>query len=366
MRVFLYEFITGGGVFTTDERSPPHGSLLNEGRAMVAALADDFREIPNFRVELLADERILPELAQLQGLDRLNITPVDSPDAHWQVFDDLSKYCDQALLIAPEFSQHLTCVTRRAEQNSDQLLSPDSEFVTIFSDKHHSLARLQALGIPTPSGCLLASAQDLPLDWNFPTVAKPNDGAGSHGVRRLQCRSDVQDLDWTLGPYRIEPFCPGTAASAAILMGSHSSYVLPPCLQRLSTDGTFSYLGGSVMSAGPLTQRATTITRQIADGLPSAVGYIGVDLVLGDAEDGSADRVIEINPRMTTSYVGLRASAVGNLASAMLQVIDGAEKLDLRFPRRPLEFRADGTIVTIRPFHESIGSFKDVGGWGRA
>jgi predicted ATP-grasp superfamily ATP-dependent carboligase len=120
------------------------------------------------------------------------------------------------------------------------------------------------------------------------------------------------------------------------------------------------------MTAGPLTQRAGAIGQQVAGVLPSAIGYIGVDLILGDAVDGSEDLVIEINPRMTTSYVGLRASAEGNLASAMLGAFDGAEKLDLRFPHRPLEFQADGTIVTSSPFRKFIGNFADVGGWGRA
>ena len=35
----------------------------------------------------------------------------------------------------------------------------------------------------------------------------------------------------------------------------------------------------------------------------------------------SGDRVIEINPRLTTSYVGLRALARFNLAEALLAVI---------------------------------------------
>lgn len=346
MRLFLYEFVTGGGLLTAGDTTRPHGSLLTEGRAMVAALANDFLQLPNFRVELLADVRILPDFGPLPGLDHVRITPVDSPRAHWQAFGELSKDCARTLLIAPEFSGHLTRATRRVEQVGGRLLSPNSDLVGIFSDKHHSLTRLRALGIPTPSGRLLASPQDLPCDWVFPAVAKPNDGAGSHGVRYLDSRTAVQDLDWTLGPYRIEQHCPGMAASVAILMGTSSSYVLAPCLQRLSDDGTFSYLGGSVMKKGPLTQRADAIGRQVAEVLPSTVGYIGVDLVLGDADDGSADFVIEINPRMTTSYVGLRASAAGNLAAAMLHAAGGARELDLRFPHRPLEFRADGTIIT--------------------
>ena len=57
--------------------------------------------------------------------------------------------------------------------------------------------------------------------------------------------------------------------------------------------------------------------------MPPTVGYVGVDLVLGREPDGSEDVVIEINPRLTTSYVGLRAAARTNLAEAMWQVAQG-------------------------------------------
>ena len=73
------------------------------------------------------------------------------------------------------------------------------------------------------------------------------------------------------------------------------------------------------------------------------VGYLGVDLVLGEAADGSDDVVIEINPRLTTSYVGLRALARENLAAAMLDVASGRTPR-LSFADRQLEFDSDGTI----------------------
>jgi predicted ATP-grasp superfamily ATP-dependent carboligase len=78
--------------------------------------------------------------------------------------------------------------------------------------------------------------------------------------------------------------------------------------------------------------------------LPLSQGYVGVDLVLGQAEDGSGDRVIEVNPRLTTSYVGLRALARANLAAAMLAVAAG-ERPDLCFGSEPVEFTTDGRIL---------------------
>ena len=58
---------------------------------------------------------------------------------------------------------------------------------------------------------------------------------------------------------------------------------------------------------------------------------------------GEEDQVIEINPRLTTSYIGLRALAETNLAEAMLRVADGDDVV-LRWREGAVEFTADGTL----------------------
>jgi hypothetical protein len=70
-----------------------------------------------------------------------------------------------------------------------------------------------------------------------------------------------------------------------------------------------------------------------------------VDLVLGDDPAGREDVVIEVNPRLTTSYVGLRAAARTNLAGAMLAVAQG-NLVELPFSPARVEFTADGTVLT--------------------
>jgi predicted ATP-grasp superfamily ATP-dependent carboligase len=72
--------------------------------------------------------------------------------------------------------------------------------------------------------------------------------------------------------------------------------------------------------------------------LPPANGYVGIDLILGDATDGSQDVVIEINPRLTTSYVALRQHYRTNLAAAMLQVIAG-QPCELEIAQDVVSFR---------------------------
>ncbi len=55
---------------------------------------------------------------------------------------------------------------------------------------------------------------------------------------------------------------------------------------------------------------------------PTVRGFVGLDLLLGDRP--SEDCVIEINPRLTTSYVGLRRMIHGNLAARLFDLETGA------------------------------------------
>ena len=117
-----------------------------------------------------------------------------------------------------------------------------------------------------------------------------------------------------------------------------------PTEQILSEDGRFHYLGGRMPLAQSLAERAIRIARQAMDTVAGWRGYVGVDLVLGAAADGSQDYVIEINPRLTTSYVGLRVLAESNLAEALLKAGQGLEVGDLRWQSGSVAFSADGRV----------------------
>ena len=161
---------------------------------------------------------------------------------------------------------------------------------------------------------------------------------------RAACFAATSAHPW---PRRLEVFHPGLAASVAFLCGPNHRIPLAACRQHLTQDGRFGYLGGSLLWETELAARATSLAQRALAVLPPAVGYVGVDLVLGNASDGSEDVIIEVNPRLTTSYVGLRAMTDDNLALAMLEIAAGREFLP-RFRRDPLEFSAKGAVR--RPF----------------
>ena len=46
-------------------------------------------------------------------------------------------------------------------------------------------------------------------------------------------------------------------------------------------------------------------------------------MILAPREDGRGDRVLEVNPRLTTSFTGLARRGRGSLLGAMLALADG-------------------------------------------
>ncbi len=159
-----------------------------------------------------------------------------------------------------------------------------------------------------PTGRVLESDEPLPVDFPYPAVLKPIDGAGSQDTYFV--RTPMEKPPAYAWRRRLERFVPGMAASAARLCGPAEGVGLAPCKQRISDDGRLRYLGGELPLAAGFAERAEQLASRALAAMPRAIGFVGVDLVLGREPDGSEDYVIEVNPRLTTSYVGLRRGAI--------------------------------------------------------
>jgi len=334
MHFFLYEWASGGGLVNEPGALP--ASLVREGVTMAGALAADLVRIPGARVTALRDPRVV-QLALHGG----EIIDVQSSADHLDEFERLAGEADATILIAPEFDGILLKAARRVVACGGRLLSPPPEFVRLATDKHETCARLAAANVPVPAGVLLEPEQKLPADFSYPAVLKPVHGAGSQDTFLVASPHDEPPpYAW---PRRLERYLPGLAASVAFLCGPAGRVPLAACKQRISEDGRLRYLGGEMPLSAGLGQRAVALAERALAALPAARGYVGVDLVLGLDPAGAEDFVVEVNPRLTTSYVGLRVAAKANLAEAMIRVAEG-DTAPVEFLPRSLEFDAAGNV----------------------
>jgi hypothetical protein len=352
LRIFVYECLTGGGLLG-DDAAPP-ASLLCEGRAMLTALAADLAATSGTHVVTMSDARL--ERVALPSDCRVHVVRSAAEEA--VTFDRCAADADWTVVIAPESDGVLLNRCRRVIAAGGRLLGPSPRIVELTADKQQTAEHLARRDVPAPRGRLLAAGDRLPEEFAYPAVLKPVAGAGSQGLRlvasaQANVRADPLDADGLDAdrldagrdrgrPLRLEPYHRGQAASVAVLCGPQRCLALPACRQRLSNDGRFAYLGGSLPLPPAWALRAKTLALRAVSTLVDPLGYLGVDLVLGD-DNATDDVVIEINPRLTTSYVGLRSAAIGNLAAAMLAIARG-EPCDLKFRREPVEFDADGAV----------------------
>lgn len=308
---------------------------------MLECVVNDFLAIPGAQVCGLRDGRLAP-----LSDPRFEAEIVSSALEEEGRFRELATLSDYTLIIAPEFKLHLARRASWAIACGAKLLGPGVAAIEMASNKGRLAKFLARAGVPVPRGRTLAPGERIPRDFPLPAVIKPNDGCGSQGVRLLNTVADVGQSSLT-DVRRIEAFVPGLAASVLVL-STRDGRCLPlsACTQRLSQDGQFTYLGGGLPLQPDENQRAQRLAMRTIGLLPEAGGYMGVDLMLGGARDGGDDVVIEVNPRLTTSYVGLRIASRTNLAQAMLAAYTG-EEVRLSFADDPIEFDATGRVTTV-------------------
>ncbi len=323
MRVFVYEYLVALGL-GRDAGDPFH-PMYREGLAMRDALVAD--------------------LVRIAGVEVRTLDAAAEED-HEEQITQIAERCDWSIIIAPELGGELERCCWSVWSSTGKLLGPSSEAVRLLSDKFATFEHWQQHGVPTPATSL---REPTPCEA-FPVVWKPRDGAGSTASFLLRSAMELHQAKALIaagehtGEMILQHYVPGRAASAAFLCGPAGHYPLLPAFQVLSDDGRLKYLGGELPIEAALAERVQRVATRALECVPGLLGYIGVDVTLGNAADGSQDVVIEINPRLTTSYVGLRAAANFNLAEAMLEIAAGRTPTTFSWNARRLRWWPNGTI----------------------
>jgi hypothetical protein len=336
LRILLYEFATGGGL--ADNSEPERSPWFAEGQAMLRALAADLAAIAGCEVRALCDARLKLDLPGCQ------IVPVEGQAGDLEILAAQAATADWTIVIAPETGGLLESRARAVLTGGGKLLGPGPDLIALCGDKQRLAEHLAAAGVPAPLGRCLGPQDAIPADACFPAVLKPRDGAGSDGVCIVPDAGSLPAAHQRPGAWRLERYQPGAAASVACLQGPGGTRLLEPCRQRLLRGGgRLRYAGGHLPLAARLRARAGSLAQRAIAALPRWHGYLGIDMVLGPQADGSGDVVIEINPRLTTSYVGLRLAAHTNLAAAMLALADGGP-CEIEFSTEHVYFSATGLV----------------------
>ncbi len=308
MKVFAFEFLSGGGLAG---EPPPPPSLAREGDMMLRALVEDLVHVPGIRVVTSRD----PRLPRLEGVRA--ILPEPGEDA-LALYARGARWADAAWPTAPETGGVLERLARETLALGKVLLGSRPDAVRLTTSKRATALALTEAGIPAvPTFARADPLPPLPGPW----VVKPDDGAGCDGAELVP--------DWRAARGRLvgdpgrpvaQPWIEGCALSLSLLCSEGHARLLSCNRQQVRVAHARPALQAVIVNAVPDRDgRLAELAKHIAAALPGLWGYVGVDLVL--SERGPV--VLEVNPRLTTSYCGLRRALGINTAALVLDLVRG-------------------------------------------
>jgi predicted ATP-grasp superfamily ATP-dependent carboligase len=302
------------------------------------------------------------ELSALPGVEIMSAPP------SWRAESALGRRlgrADAALVIAPEGHGRLARLARAVERSRVTPLGCGPRAARIAGDKLATARLLARAGVATPvtrrvgpGAAGLRALARVPL----PLVLKPRDGCGADGVevvrrpRELAVALRRARRAAAGGDVIAQPYVAGAPMSVSLLVrrdprrraAGSAAVILGVGRQRIAGRRSLRYLGGDMPVRGAAAATAARLALRAAAALAAAApdlrGPLGVDLVLGD--DGAV--VIEMNPRLTTSWIGLRRIARASLGRLLLDAANGR-----RLPRRVAlagrcRFGAGGRVMMLR------------------
>lgn len=309
MKIFAYEHITAGGFI---EAALP-SALRTEGELMLRSLVCDLAAATDVRVVTMLDHRI--DLSDLPA----ECYVVRDAGERSRVYTELVAASDAVWPIAPETGGALESLSRSVLEAGRILLGSRPEAVHLTASKRQTAQTLTAADVAAVPTFGRGDARPAMRGaW----VVKPDDGCGCQDTR-LYDNHDAAMLWIEAQPepahYVAQPYVPGEAASLCALARDGSAWVLSVNLQRIAIrDDSFVFLGSVVNALADDEGRFCRLAERVAEAVPGLWGYFGIDVVLG--EHGPI--VVEINPRLTTSYVGLGAALDCNPAELVLGLLD--------------------------------------------
>ncbi|HWG80528.1 MAG TPA: ATP-grasp domain-containing protein [Stellaceae bacterium] len=303
MRIFAFEYVTAGGA---RECAAP-ASLIAEGTMMLRALAGDLSRLSGVEVSVARDPAIA--LGHVGG----DVRTID-PANPWAAWGELIADCDAVWPIAPESGGILEEVTALAERHGRAVLNSRRDALAVACSKHATTTHLARAGAAVAATALAGGP---PPAGTHGWVVKPDDGAGSVDTHFLSDRAALArwQAKHPRANFVVQEFVPGPTLSLSTLMQDGACWLLSCNVQDVRCEGgAFVYRGGTVAGAEARRRDLEPLAARIAAALPGLWGHVGIDVVDGPA----GPVVIEINPRVTTSYVGLAESIGLNPAALVL------------------------------------------------
>jgi predicted ATP-grasp superfamily ATP-dependent carboligase len=315
VRIHVFESIGAG---------PGHGaavetSLLREGDLMAGALLADLLELPAIALSYARDARLAP-----LTFGRPPRSPPAAVRVCWRepgedpraALEREMQAADAVWPIAPEAGGELQRAAQAVLDAGRVLIGALPAAIAGAASKHETSRRLRQAGIAAvPSFRAGEPLEPAARPDGGAWVVKPDDGAGCLRTRVFGGLAAARAALEALGTgFVAQPWIPGPAMSLAAIGGPAGVQLLSVNRQRVDACDGWLTLRAVEVNAAAASQSLAALAGRVASALPGLSGFFGIDYI--DAAAGPV--VIEVNPRLTTSYAGLRPALGINAAHYVL------------------------------------------------
>lgn len=309
------------------DRPGPDPELLAEGRAMRDSLLRDLARLPELELSFL----VAPGAARGRTEGRPAPPPAGEPlPGGREPAAALSRHLEArpgagVWIIAPETGGTLATLRSAARAAGGRLVGTPPDGVRRAAHRADLLRRLAGAGVTVPATRTASGPEEARRAADalgLPVVVKPGRGAGAAGTTRIEEAEELAAA-WHRAA-AVEPGLPplvqrhvsGVPVSVLLLAASGDARPLSLSRQHVRFTPEARYLGGETPWPVPDPAPVLAAARRACRVCGGLRGLVGVDLVLGPG----GPVVLEINPRLTTSYLGLRAHRGAAAARAALEL----------------------------------------------
>jgi len=322
----MFEYMSGGGY--ADQKLS--ASILSEGYGMLRSLISDCKAAGH-NVTTLLDSR-LTEFNPPNEADQT--VSVSSPHELSVKLAELSGVADAVYVIAPESGQVLEKLVEDTETSGCTSLNCEADAIRQVSNKMTAYETMKKRGLKVPETVLVdinektENIKRLTEELGHPLVFKPLDGVSCGGLSIVKDAEDIAGAvkkivrESMSTQFIAQEVVRGEAVSACVISTGDKAVAVTLNRQSVKLASPYEesgYCGGAVPFEHSLEREALKSAERAAEGIGGLKGYVGVDMIL--TEDEAV--VLEVNPRLTTSYVGLRRVTNFNPAEAIVDAVIG-------------------------------------------
>jgi tyramine---L-glutamate ligase len=292
-------------------------------------VASDFKAAGH-EVTILLDDRI----SKLNPPINADCTvPVIYPEEITRFLTSLASINDASYIIAPETGQILESYVALMEKTGKISLNSQSSAIKQVANKINLQKILQKNQVNTPDSLvfnldenLTAIKREIKEKLCYPIIFKPADGVSCSGLSIVnddsQIKSAIEKIkaESSVKQFIVQEFIIGKAASVSLLVSNGKALAISLNKQNVNVafpNTTSSYHGGCVPFNNSLKEEAFLMAEKAVECFSGLRGYVGVDFVLGKDKPF----VVDVNPRLTTSYVGLSQTVSFNVSQALIDAV---------------------------------------------